>query len=77
MKLDPAVVKLLQLDADSTSVSSAGGGGCSSASTLKIVSKLNDGSEKTFFMKTGSGSSAETMFEGLSSIDASGPRILS
>lgn len=64
MKLDPAVLKLLQLDADSTSVSSAGGGGCSSAATSKIVSKLSDGTEKTFFMKTGSGSSAVTMFEG-------------
>jgi hypothetical protein len=65
MKLDSAVLKLLHLDADTTSVSSAGGGGCSSASTSKIVSKLNDGPEKTFFMKTGSGSAAEVMFEGL------------
>ena len=64
MKLDPAVLKLLQLDADTTSASSAGGGGCSSASTSKIVSKLSNGTEKAFFMKTGSGSSAETMFEG-------------
>ncbi|KAJ4309970.1 Mitochondrial distribution and morphology protein 12 [Neodidymelliopsis sp. IMI 364377] len=64
MKLDPAVLKLLQLDSDTTSVSSAGGGGCSSASTSKIVSKLNDGTEKTFFMKTGSGSAAQVMFEG-------------
>jgi len=64
MKVDPAVLKLLQLDADSTSVTSAGGGGCSSASTSKIVSKLSDGTEKTFFMKTGSGRSADTMFEG-------------
>ncbi|KAF2626030.1 Ketosamine-3-kinase [Macroventuria anomochaeta] len=64
MKLDPAVLKLLQLDADTTSVSSAGGGGCSSASTSKIISKLNDGTEKAFFMKTGSGSAAEIMFEG-------------
>lgn len=64
MKVDSAVLKLLQLDADTTSVSSAGGGGCSSASTSKIVSKLNDGTEKTFFMKTGSGSVAEVMFEG-------------
>ncbi len=71
MKLDPAVVKLLQLDADSTSVSSAGGGGCSSASTSKIASKLSNGTEKTFFMKTGTGSSATTMFEGKSHVFAS------
>jgi hypothetical protein len=64
MKLDPAVVKLLGLDPASTSVSSAGGGGCSSASTSKIVSKLPDGSEKAFFMKTGSGEDAKVMFEG-------------
>jgi hypothetical protein len=64
MKVDSAVSKLLRLDADTTSVSSAGGGGCSSASTSKIVSKLKDGTEKTFFMKTGSGSAAEVMFEG-------------
>lgn len=64
MKLDSAVLKLLQLDTDSTSVSSAGGGGCSSASTSKIVSRLGNGEEKTFFMKIGSGSAAETMFEG-------------
>lgn len=64
MKIDSAILKLLQLDPDATSVSSAGGGGCSSASTSKIVSKLSDGTEKTFFMKTGSGSAAEVMFEG-------------
>jgi hypothetical protein len=64
MKVDSAVLQLLQLEADTTSVSSAGGGGCSSASTSKIVSKLKDGTEKTFFMKTGSGNAAEVMFEG-------------
>ncbi|KAL5114941.1 hypothetical protein ACEQ8H_007188 [Pleosporales sp. CAS-2024a] len=64
MKLDPAVVELLGLDAASTTVSSAGGGGCSSASTSKIVSKLADGTEKAFFMKTGSGHDAGVMFEG-------------
>lgn len=68
MKPDTAVLKLLKLDADTTSVSSAGGGGCSSASTSKIVSKLNDGTEKIFFMKTGSGSAAEVMFEGQTSM---------
>jgi protein-ribulosamine 3-kinase len=64
MKLDPAVVQLLGLGDAATTVSSAGGGGCSSASTSKIVSKLQDGTEKAFFMKTGSGEDAKVMFEG-------------
>ncbi|ORX98681.1 Fructosamine/Ketosamine-3-kinase [Clohesyomyces aquaticus] len=64
MKLDPAVIKLLNLDPENTSVSSAGGGGCSSASTSKITSKLSGGTEKCFFMKTGQGKYAEIMFEG-------------
>jgi protein-ribulosamine 3-kinase len=64
MKLDPAVIKLLGLESAITTVSSAGGGGCSSASTSKIVSKLEDGTEKTFFMKTGTGEEARVMFEG-------------
>jgi len=64
MKLDPAVIKLLQLDPEKTSVSSAGGGGCSSASTSKITTTLDNGSRKQFFMKTGSGKDAQIMFEG-------------
>ena len=64
MKLDPALGRLLGLDADATKVSSAGGGGCSAASTSKITSKLKDGTERTFFMKTGRGKEAEIMFEG-------------
>lgn len=64
MKLDPAVVKLLSLDPSNTSVSSYGGGGMSSASTSKITTKLNDGTEKSFFMKTGKGKDAEIMFQG-------------
>jgi protein-ribulosamine 3-kinase len=63
MKVDPAIIKLLGLDPDKTSVSSAGGGS-SFASTSKIVSQLDDGSEKAFFMKTGSGKAAEIMFAG-------------
>jgi protein-ribulosamine 3-kinase len=65
MKLDPAVVKLLGLNPDKTNVSSAGGGGMSSASTSKIVSQLDDGTEKAYFMKTGSGEEAEIMFKGM------------
>ncbi|KAF3000696.1 hypothetical protein E8E13_002354 [Curvularia kusanoi] len=79
MKLDSAILKLLELDANSTSVSSAGGGGCSSASTSKIVSRLDNGEERTFFMKTGNGSAAETMFEGehasLNAINAAVPSL--
>jgi protein-ribulosamine 3-kinase len=69
MKLDPAVIKLLSLDPDKTHVSSAGGGGCSSASTSKIVSQLDDGTEKAYFMKTGIGKEAEVMFEGVRTAD--------
>jgi protein-ribulosamine 3-kinase len=65
MKLDLAVLKLLKLDPSTTSVSSAGGGGCSSATTSKIITKLEDGTEKHFFMKTGRGKDAEIMFEGI------------
>jgi hypothetical protein len=64
MKLDPAVIELLKLDPEKTTVSPAGGGGCSSASTSKITSQLSDGSVKLYFMKTGRGKDAEIMFEG-------------
>lgn len=46
MKLDSAVVELLGLNPDKTSVSSAGGGGDSSAVTSKITTILDNGSEK-------------------------------
>jgi hypothetical protein len=64
MKLDPAVAKLLNLNPDNTHVTSAGGGGMSSASTSKITTQLDDCTNKTFFMKTGSGEEAEVMFQG-------------
>jgi hypothetical protein len=64
MKLDPAVAELLRVDSEHATVSSAGGGGCSSASTAKITCKLSDGTEKSFFMKTGKGEDAEVMFAG-------------
>ena len=64
MKLDPAVIELLNLDPDQTTISS-GSGGCSSASSFKIVSKLSDGSEKRFFMKSGKGKESQVMFEGM------------
>jgi protein-ribulosamine 3-kinase len=65
MKLDAAVTKLLGLNPEKTRVASAGGGGMSSASTCKIVSQLDDGTDKTFFMKTGTGKEAEVMFAGM------------
>jgi len=64
MKLDSAVVTLLGLESDTTSVSSYGGGGMSSASTSKIATKLADGSPMEYFMKTGKGKDAEVMFTG-------------
>lgn len=63
MKVDPAVVKLLGLNSDRTTMSSVGGS--SFASTSKIVSQLDDGSEKAYFMKTGSGNASEIMFAGV------------
>lgn len=64
MKIDSALVSLLKLDPAQTSVSSAGGGGMSSASTSKITTRLSDGSQMQYFMKTGKGKEAEAMFEG-------------
>jgi hypothetical protein len=70
MKLDDAVIELLKLNPDKTSVSSAGGGGCSSASTSKITSELDDGTKKLFFMKTGRGEEAKVMFKGVYDCDS-------
>lgn len=65
MKLDKSVIKLLRLDPEVTSVTSAGGGGCSSASTSKITSKDDSGKARLYFMKSGTGKDAKIMFEGL------------
>jgi len=64
MKLDSAIIKLLGLDPNTTSVSSAGGGGMSSASTSQITTKLGNGDEMKYFLKTGKGKEAEIMFAG-------------
>lgn len=64
MKVDSAVLKLLSLDPSRTTVSSSVGGGMSSASTSVIKTKLNDGREKNFFMKTAMGKEAEIMLRG-------------
>ncbi|KAG9574796.1 hypothetical protein KCV04_g24384, partial [Aureobasidium melanogenum] len=50
-------------DPEKTTLSGAGAGS-SFASTSKITTKLSDGTEKQFFMKTGSGKEASVMFEG-------------
>lgn len=63
-KVDSALLSLLSLSPETTTISSAGGGGCSSASTSKINTTLNDGSSKKYFLKTGKGQSAKTMFAG-------------
>jgi protein-ribulosamine 3-kinase len=65
MKLDDSVVRLLGIDPMKTALSSAGSGGCSSASTYKIVTRDANGAEKQFFMKSGSGEDAEVMFRGM------------
>ncbi|THW94489.1 fructosamine kinase [Aureobasidium pullulans] len=62
MTIDSAVAQLLSLDPKETTVS--GSGGSSFSSTSKITTKLGDGTEKQFFMKTGSGKEASVMFEG-------------
>lgn len=63
-KLDSAVAKLLSLDPAKTTVASAGGGGMSSASTHKITTTLADGTQKSYFLKSGFGKDAEVMFRG-------------
>ncbi|CAD0109833.1 unnamed protein product [Aureobasidium uvarum] len=63
MTIDSAIAKLLSLDPDATRLSGAGAGS-SFASTSKITTKLSNGTEKHFFMKTGKGKEASIMFEG-------------
>ena len=62
MKIDSAVLQALHLDPAKTSVASHGGSGFSF--TMKICAVLPDGSERRFFMKTGHGKAAESMFAG-------------
>ena len=64
MKLDSAIIKLLSLDPATTSVSSHGGAGMSSASTSKIKTTTPDGQEQLYFLKMGTGKEAEIMFTG-------------
>ena len=61
MRVDPALTKALGLDPSTAKMSSYGGSGF--ASTFKLTGK-RDGSEASFFVKTGSGSDSEVMFRG-------------
>jgi len=65
MNLDPNVAKIIGIDPENAIISPVGGGGCSSASAYKIVGRCKDGGHNAFFMKTGRGSEADIMFEGL------------
>lgn len=66
MKLDPAIIKVLALDPNSTHVASHGGSGFTA--TAKITTTTNShGSgttEKFYFLKTSHEKDAHTMFEG-------------
>lgn len=64
MEVDPAIISLLDLDPKQTSMSGAGGGGMSLADTSKVTTKLSDGSTMQYFVKTGAGKDAGTMFAG-------------
>lgn len=61
-KLDLAILEALSLDPSKTTISSHGGSGFSS--TSKIASTV-DGSQKLFFIKTGTGTNRELMFAGI------------
>lgn len=63
MTVDASIAKLLGLDPEKARISSAGGGS-TFASTSKIVSQGDGGSERAYFMKTGTGKEAEVMFAG-------------
>ncbi|KAI5357470.1 Putative protein kinase-like domain superfamily, fructosamine/Ketosamine-3-kinase [Septoria linicola] len=60
--VDSAILSLLNLEADQ--VTASGHGGSSFSSTSKITAKQDDGTSKSFFMKSGKGSDSKIMFEG-------------
>ncbi|KAF1810944.1 phosphotransferase enzyme family protein [Eremomyces bilateralis CBS 781.70] len=64
MKLDPAIAEGLGVDPAHTTLSSAGGGGCSSASNAKITTTFSDGRTRSWFMKSAQGSKGRAMLEG-------------
>ncbi len=59
--VDGAILEALGLDAKDTKMSAHGGSGFSS--TFKLSTTV-DGQAKHYFIKTGSGADAETMFQG-------------
>lgn len=61
MAVDSAILEALGLDAENTKQTSHGGSGFSS--TFKVTS-TKDGKEANYFVKTGTGRDAETMFRG-------------
>lgn len=64
-KVDPAILKALNLDSTNTTISKHGSSGF--AGTFKLVGKPpdgGDGREKCFFVKTG-GEGSEGMFAGM------------
>jgi len=63
-EVDSAIISLLSLDPAKTTFSSHGGVGMSSASTSKISTTTPDGMPKDYFLKTGTGDKARTMFLG-------------
>lgn len=63
MKLDPAIISALNLDASATKITSHGGSGFSS--TYQLLTKSSDGTPKKYFVKTGRGEDAAIMFAGM------------
>lgn len=62
MTLDSALLFLLHLSPDQVTTSSHGGS--SFSKTSKITASLPDGTTQSFFMKSGKGRDAQTMFQG-------------
>ncbi|KAL8712868.1 MAG: hypothetical protein Q9220_003076 [cf. Caloplaca sp. 1 TL-2023] len=62
MKLDPSIIRALSLDPTVTTVATHGSSGFNA--TAKVSTRLKDGRQKHFFMKTAPGKDAETMFCG-------------
>ena len=61
-QVDSAILQALGLGAKPTRLAAHGGSGF--ASTLKLTTTADDGSEVNFFVKTGTGKDAEVMFRG-------------
>lgn len=66
LELDPAILKVLSLEASNTTLTAHGGSGF--AFTGKVTSVV-DGKERLFFVKTGKGKECGVMFAGRSRSD--------